>query len=206
MSPSMSLQPAGQYTLKHTVRGGQGSLPPHPIPFEHPLCSPSRQGCTPKALGQAQPRNPGDGRGQNQGLMGLAAMPGWGTSKQGPLAAPGHSPNMLLGVVGASNQAGDQVCKAGTPQGEGHPPGPPPPTTAPTSALGHPEMAPWFLQPLAPSLWLCPILGSQLIWGSGVLRGVLRVSSVHPQPGRTWTPPWGQQGAPSTPAMPPAVG
>lgn len=45
-------------------------------------------------------------------------MPAWGMPKWRPLTPPGHSPDMLLGVVGASNQAGDQVCKEGTPQGE----------------------------------------------------------------------------------------
>lgn len=124
-------------------------------------------------------------------------MPGWGTPKQGPLAPPGHSPDVLLGIVGASNQAGNQVCKAGTPQGEGPPPAPQhPPTSAPGHAVpeGQRGMSPRCLHPLAPCWQLCLILGSQLAGGPGCCGGggVSQLAGwpgglpVVPQTGRTW--------------------
>lgn len=130
---------------------------------------------------------------------GLMGTPGAGDTKMGPFPTLDHSPDVLLGVVGASNQAGNQVCKAETPQGEGPPPAP---QHTPTSAPGHPVplpnrillliwvlpftspclegqggMAPWSLQPLAPwhnlwCLWLCLLLGCHLTWGLRVLEGV----------------------------------
>lgn len=135
--------------------------------------------------------------------------------QNGTIPSPSHSPDMLLGVVGASNQAGDQVCKAGTPRGEGPPPTP---QHTPTSAPGHPiplpnktllliwvlpfmppclegqeGMAPW---PLAPwhnlwCLWLCLTQGCHLTWGFRVLEGVVAGciawgSPTCPQSGRTW--------------------
>lgn len=97
--------------------------------------------------------------------MGTGSNARVGDTKVGTTNSPSHSPDMLLGVVGASYQAGDQVCKAGTPQGEGPPPTP-----------GHPEgqgrLVPRSLQPLVPHLHLCLGLGSQLTWGSRVLWGV----------------------------------
>lgn len=130
---------------------------------------------------------------------GLMGTPAAGDNKMELLPAPNHSPDVLLGVMGASNQAGDQVCKAGTPQDEELPPAP---QHTPTSAPGHPVplpnrillliwvlpftlpcldgqegMAPWSLQPLAPwhnlrCLWICLILGCHLTWGFRVLEGV----------------------------------
>lgn len=126
------------------------------------------------------------------GLMGIPAA---GNTKMELFSNPDHSPDVLLGVVGASYQAGDQVCKAGTPQGEGPPPAP---QHTSTSAPGHSVplpsrililiwvlpftppclegqggMAPWSLQPLHDlwCLWLCLIPGCLLTWGFRVLEG-----------------------------------
>lgn len=49
------------------------------------------------------------------------------------------SPDVLLGEVGTSDQAGDQVCKAGMPQGEGLCGTP----TAPSSPWGTPISVPF---------------------------------------------------------------
>lgn len=66
---------------------------------------------------------------------GLMGTPAAGDNKMELFPTPGHSPDVLLGVMGASNQAGDQVCKAGTPQDEELPPAP---QHTPTSAPEHP--------------------------------------------------------------------
>lgn len=111
-------------------------------------------------------------------------MPAWGMPKWGPLTPPGHSPDMLLGVVGASNQAGDQVCKEGTPQGER----PPPARLWPTAP--HPRGAgrdgPSVPATIGPTPAALPDIGvpadlgvpaDWVAWGSPMLC---------PQPGRTW--------------------
>lgn len=138
---------------------------------------------------------------------------GGGTPKQGPLTPPGHSPDVLLGVVGASNQAGDQVCKAGTPQGEGPPPSPqhPPPPRGTRGAVMDGPSVPEAIGPTPaalPAIGVPADLGVQGAVGGPSWLGGLGFCHIVP-PAREnvgfqgtrgdGSPPWGQPGAPSTP-------
>lgn len=100
--------------------GGQGCHPPYATGW---FCAPKRVLPPAEELGlhpKDAPSKPSPSPGRGLGTRG-AAGDGLGGTK-----GAGHAPGVLLGQVGASLQAGDHVCKAGTPRGEGlrgNPPG-----------------------------------------------------------------------------------
>lgn len=86
-------------------------------------------------------------------LMGTGSDAGLGTA-QTHCWWDSCSPDVLLGEMGTSDQTGDQVCKAGMPQGEGLCGTP----TAPSSPWGTPSLSPSQPNPVPGvgfSPWVC---------------------------------------------------